>query len=192
MNSNARAEYRKRTQQRQTVIFGSMVLIMAALLILGSLVWLNVIPFPFNRDFSRAPDTSQVVCPTDANATPSPTNEITVSVYNATETTGLAKSVAESLGSIGIKVRETGNWSTENFSEAVRIYTSPEGINDAYTMRAYFDSSSVHIDPNIADKSVSIVLGSHYQNVNLKPTPEQITAAMHADGDCVDVSDFTD
>lgn len=43
-NMTARAEYRKRTQQRQTVVFGSILATMGVLLLLSMLVWSGIMP----------------------------------------------------------------------------------------------------------------------------------------------------
>ncbi|WP_147286807.1 hypothetical protein [Trueperella pyogenes] len=60
VSSNVRAEYKKRTQQRQTVVFGSIIAIMAVLLVLGTLTWSGLLPFPFEREFSKAPIPTQL------------------------------------------------------------------------------------------------------------------------------------
>lgn len=189
MSSNARAEYRKRTQQRQTVIFGSIIAVMAVLLVLGTLTWSGLLPIPFDREFSKAPDTNSVVCPIDGAQHVDPTT-ITVNVYNATTRTGLAGTVATSLSAAGVVVSETANWGGEEFTEPVRLYASPDGVTSAYTLRAYFPDALVHIDPNITSQIVDVVLGEGYTDLVAAPTEEQLVAAMEPVEDCVPVETF--
>ncbi|VEI13123.1 LytR C-terminal domain-containing protein [Trueperella bialowiezensis] len=189
MTSNARAEYRKRTQQRQTVIFGSIIAVMAILLVLGVVVWTGLLPFPFNREFSQPPNSDAVVCPAEGAAPQEPAS-ITVTVYNATSQTGLAASVAGSLAATGVVVNDTANWSGTDQSDPVRLYTSADGVSAAYTLRAYFPSATVHIDPNVTSQVVEVVLGAGYSDMVAAPTPEQFAAAMEPIPDCASLDNF--
>lgn len=191
MTSNARAEYRKRTQQRQTVIFGSMIAVMAILLVLGTLVWTGLLPFPFNRGFSQPPDSAAVPCPTEALAPQDPST-ITVTVFNATNQTGLAGTVGSALAQSGVVVSETANWRGEDQFEAVRMYTTPSGVDAAYTLRAYFPTATVHLDPNLTSEIVEVVLGRDYTDMVESPTEEQFAAAVEPIPDCVSLSEFAE
>lgn len=191
MTSNARAEYRKRTQQRQTVIFGSMIAVMAILLVLGTLVWTGLLPFPFNREFSQPPDSAAVPCPTEGLAPQDPST-ITVTVFNATNQTGLAGTVGSALAQSGVVVSETANWRGEDQFEAVRMYTTPSGVDAAYTLRAYFPTATVHLDPNLTSEIVEVVLGRDYTDMVESPTEEQFAAAVEPIPDCVALSEFAE
>ncbi|MCI7305237.1 MULTISPECIES: LytR C-terminal domain-containing protein [Trueperella] len=191
MSSNARAEYRKHTQQRQTVIFGSIIAVMAVLLVLGTLTWSGLLPFPFEREFSRPPDTDAVVCPIDGAEHVDPAT-ITANVYNATTRTGLASSVASSLSAAGVSVSETANWGGEEVTEPVRLYSSLNGVTNAYTLRAFFPEAQVHIDPNITTEVVDVVLGEGYSDLVAAPTEEQLVAAMEPAEGCVPLDTFQD
>ncbi|AJC70398.1 LytR family transcriptional regulator [Trueperella pyogenes] len=189
VSSNVRAEYKKRTQQRQTVVFGSIIAVMAVLLVLGTLTWSGLLPFPFEREFSKAPDTNAVVCPIDGAGHVDPTT-ITAKVFNSSNRSGLAGSVATSLSTAGVVVSETANWAGDKFLEPVRIYTSSDGVTSAYTLRAYFPDATVHIDPNITNQVVEVVLGSGYTEMVASPTKEQLTEAMAPIKGCTPLADF--
>ncbi len=190
MTSNARAEYRKRTQQRQTVIFGSIIAVMAILLVFGTLAWSGLLPLPFNREFSQPPDETAVACPVEG-AAPQDPSTITVVVFNATNQTGLAGRVGTSLAETGVLVSETANWSGEDLLEPVRLYSSPSGVNTAYTLRAFFPEASVHVDPNLTSEVVEVVLGTSYSEMVEAPTEEQFTLAMEAIPGCVPLEEFS-
>lgn len=190
MTSNARAEYRKRTQQRQTVIFGSIIAVMAIFLVLGTLVWSGLLPFPLNRDFTQPPDEQAIVCPVEGAAPPDPTT-ITVVVFNATNQTGLAGSIGTSLAASGVVVNETANWSGEDLTEPVSLYASPAGVNTAYALRAYFPDAAVHVDPNLTSEVVEVVLGTGYTTMVETPTEEQFTLAMEPLPGCIPLEEFS-
>lgn len=190
MTSNARAEYRKRTQQRQTIIFGSIIAVMAILLVLGTLVWSGLLPFPLNRDFTQPPDEQAIVCPVEGAAPPDPTT-ITVVVFNATNQTGLAGSIGTSLAASGVVVSETANWSGEDLTDPVSLYASPAGVNTAYALRAYFPDAAVHVDPNLTSEVVEVVLGTGYTTMVETPTEEQFTLAMEPLPGCVPLEEFS-
>lgn len=190
MTSNARAEYRKRTQQRQTVIFGSIIAVMAILLVLGTLVWTGLLPFPINREFSQPPDDTAIPCPIEGTVPQDPST-MTVVVLNGTNQTGLAGSVGTSLAASGVVVNEIGNWAGEDLNEAVRLYSSPSGVNNAYTLRAYFPDATVHVDPNLTSEVVEVVLGTGYTSMVEAPSEEQFTLAMEPLPGCVPLTEFT-
>lgn len=191
MSSNARAEYKKRTQQRQTVIFGSIIAVMAVLLVLGTLVWSGLLPFPFERKFSQPPSTDAVVCPAQDAQHVDPTT-ITANVFNATSRSGLAGNVASALATAGVVISDTANWSGEQFSAPVRIYAGPKGVSNAYTLRAFFPGATVHVDPNLTNQVVDVVIGPGYSEMVATPNEEQLTAAMEPIKDCKPLEDFTD
>ncbi|MDP9806208.1 hypothetical protein J2S70_000790 [Trueperella bonasi] len=190
VTSNARAEYRKRTQQRQTVIFGSIIAVMAILLVLGTLVWTGLLPFPFNRDYSQPPDETAVPCPVEGAGPQDPTT-ITVAVLNASNQTGLAGSVGTSLAAAGVVVNEVANWAGEDFTEPVRLYASPSGVNGAYTLRAFFPEAAVHVDPNLTSEVVEVVLGASYTDLVATPSEEQFMLAMEPLPGCVPLTEFS-
>lgn len=176
---DARAEYKKRVQQRQTVIFGSITAVLAVLLLVGTLVWTGLLPFPFNKEFSRpsAEDSAPIPCPVEGMG-PAALDTITVRVYNSSATSGLAGEVGSSLATLGVVVSETSNWGGEALPESARIYAGTEGVTSAYTLRAYFPGSTIHFDATNNSEVVDVVLGEGWVDMNVAPTQEDVDAAM--------------
>ena len=53
--ADPRAEYRRRLKHRQTTVIGGMITFLALLVIICLLVWLNILPVPYdNEEIGRA------------------------------------------------------------------------------------------------------------------------------------------
>lgn len=165
--TSARDDYRRKIQQRQTVLFGTISAVLALLMVLAMLVWTGILPFPFKEKFSEAPDPNKVITPcisSDAKATE--LNTITVKVFNSTNRTGLAGAVGQELTARGVSVAQTENWKGgSKFTASARIATGPRGINAAYTIAQYFPKSVIQYDSSMSDEIISIVVGDGYQDV---------------------------
>ena len=191
--SSPRAKYQKRMRQRQTVIFGSIGAVMAALLITSTLFWTNLVPFPFNREFSRKIDPTSYIPCIDKDTSPAALDKINVRVYNSTETQGLASKVRETLTEAGVTVTETTNWAGDPVTNSVKIFTSAEGVPLAYTLRGFFPQANVHFDPSLTGTQVDVVLGSKWDDkIDLvsTPTAEQYAAAMKPIKGCTALKDL--
>ena len=166
-NVTAREEYRRRIQQRQTIVFGTVSAIMAALLLLAMLVWSGVIPFPFDREFTAAPDPNAVVTPCLPEGTTDPVDlaAINVNVYNSTTQPGLAGDVGGSLGKLGVVVSNTDNWSGETLDESARIRTGPTGVAAAYTLSQYISGSVIQFNADQTTDTLDVVVGSGWEKV---------------------------
>lgn len=186
---DARAEYRKRIQQRQTVIFGTICGVLALLLILGLLTWTGLLPTPFNRAFSEQSEeeAALVPCPVEG-ANPADVNTMTVRVYNSTSLAGVAGQVGTSLAELGVTVSETANWGGEVLPESVRIYAGDKGITSAYTLRAYFPGATIHFDPSNNSEILDVVIGEQWTEIHTAPTPEDIQDALEPIEGCSPVS----
>ena len=179
--------------QRQTVVFGSIGAVMAALLIISTLFWTNLVPFPFNREFSRDIDPTSYVPCAENTASPAELHSINVRVYNSSSTQGLASQVGEVLTEAGITVAETTNWAGDSIEDSVTIFTSSEGVDFAYTLRGFFPRASIHFDPSLTGTQVDVVLGSKWDDTAdlvATPTEEQYTAAMKPIKGCTAVADL--
>lgn len=179
--------------QRQTVVFGSIGAVMAALLIISTLFWTNLVPFPFNREFSREIDPTSYTPCVDNDASPAELNTINVRVYNSSSTQGLATKVGETLTEAGVTVAETTNWAGASIEDSVTIFTSGEGVNLAYTLRGFFPNARVHFDPSLTGTQVDVVLGSKWNDTTdliSTPTEEQYAAAMKPIKGCTAVADL--
>lgn len=167
-NMTARAEYRKRTQQRQTVVFGSILATMGVLLLLSMLVWSGIMPVPFERKFSEAPDPNRAITPC-LPAEPTPAVDlatITVNVYNSTNRTGIGGEASSAFTNMGISVpNPAANWSSSTLPEPARIITGPTGVVEAYTLAQYIPDSVIAINPDETTDVLTVVLGSAWDGL---------------------------
>ncbi|QHO90148.1 hypothetical protein CWT12_00700 [Actinomyces sp. 432] len=161
------AEYRRRLKRRQTIVIGGVLTAMAAVTVVGLMVWSGILPAIYDPGFSTAEeDTTPLVqpCP-PTDATTVEITSIPVNVYNGTNTMGLAGGVADTLGDAGLTVNNTADWPKGDYSGDVQLTTSPAGLTNAYTLaRAFTGSVVVQIDEtqDADDPAVSVVLGEQY------------------------------
>ncbi len=166
VNTNPRLSYQRRLQQRQTVVFGSMALVLALLMLLGLLWFSGILPIPFNRDFTASEEEQGNVVPCMPEGTLSVENSsITANVYNASNRTGLAGSVAGSLTEQGITISDELNWGGTEPAEPVVIYAAQSALPQAYTVARLFPEAVVLLDGTATTEVLDIVLSSSYTNL---------------------------
>lgn len=172
MDENLRLTYRRRLQQRQTVIFGSMAVLLSLLLLFGLLWFTGVLPAPFSREFASPDEMEQEnVVPCIPAGTPSVEySAITVNVHNASTRTGLAGSVAGKLTEQGVTVLEETNWGGADPDAPVVIYSAQNALPQAYSVARMFPSASVLLDGTTDTEVLDIVLGADF--TELKPESE--------------------
>lgn len=162
----ARAARRRHMQQRQTVIFGTLV---AALLVVGLVagaMWSGVLPSPFSVPINSGPPVptpAAVVppCPPEGEK-PVPYTEISANVLNGTETQGLAAGTAATLRSYGIQTGREQNG--QPYTGVVRLTAGPLGVASAYTLAALFSESQIELDAR-EDATVDVLLGDGFEEV---------------------------
>ncbi|QRV02034.1 LytR C-terminal domain-containing protein [Arcanobacterium phocisimile] len=181
---NPRLEYRKRIQQRQTVIFGSISAVMAFLLIVSTLVWTGVIPAPFNREFSKEAEPAYLIpCPsTDIQARDLST--LSARIYNSTNINGKAGEVGQQLATLGVTVTETSNWAGKPLPEPIRIITGKNGVDAAYTLRAYLPGSVIHFDETNNSEILDVVIGKDFDGTQTGPSEADIATALEPIDGC--------
>ena len=158
----AREEYRARTQQRQTVIFGIVGGLMAIILFYSSLVWFGLLPPIYDRPFSSVEDETKKITPCVPDNTQAlDRNKITVRVYNATNRSGLAGEVGSQLEELGVKVNSTSNWG-KNDIDGVRIVVGKDGIAAGYTRAQHFENVSIEYLADTKGEVVDIVIGKQF------------------------------
>lgn len=172
VNDNPRISYQRRLQQRQTVIFGSIAIVLALLMLVSMLWFSGVLPSPFSREFSSRPDDAQSnVVPCLPEGTPSVEySTITVNVYNASNRTGLASSISGQLIEQGITVSEQENWGGAEPGSPVVIYSSQNALGQAYTVARMFPSAVILLDGTTETEVLDIVLGQSFGE--MKPQEE--------------------
>lgn len=162
----ARAARRRHLQQRQTVVFGTLIAALLAVGLLAGAMWSGVLPSPvsvaINDGGAEAPPaTVAPPCP-PADAKPLPYNEISANVLNGTDTQGLAARTAASLRGYGIQTGREQN-GTE-YGGVAQLTAGPEGLASAYTLAALFAESQITLDAR-EDASVDVLLGSAFEEL---------------------------
>ncbi|SEE90459.1 LytR C-terminal domain-containing protein [Ruania alba] len=161
--AKARAARRRHLQQRQTVIFGTLITAMLVIGLAAGAVWVGILPSPVSIAISE-PESTETgdagPCPPEA-ATYVPLNEISANVLNGTSRSGLAASTSAELGDRGISVGRQDN-AESPFAGVVRIVSGPEGLAAAYTAGVLFTDARIEVDSR-TDETIDVILGSAYE-----------------------------
>ncbi|WP_127128315.1 LytR C-terminal domain-containing protein [Georgenia sp. SYP-B2076] len=160
-----RAARRRHLQQRQTLVFGGLITVLAVVGLVSTAMWTGLLPAPFAREFSTAePSDANLAIPcVPADATPVAFSEITANVYNGTDRNGLAASSADSLTQVGVVVNQQANWPQGAYSGVVQVVVGPLGVTSGYTVARLFPSAVVSLDTSRTDETVDVVLGATYE-----------------------------
>lgn len=178
---------RRHLLQRQTIIFGSIMLVLAATGLAALGVFLGILPPPFDADFTdtSTPEVAEDItpCPPDG-ALPVAWPQITTNVYNGSSTTGLAGSIATSLQASGVLMVNVANYPNGSYDGATLLVTGVNGVASAYTLAAVFPGAVIQFDPLRTDTTVDVVAGAAYQPL-LDPasnTPDPATPLTPREG----------
>lgn len=188
--AKARARRRRHLHERQIVIFGAIIASMAVVGLAAIGVFTGVLPAPFDREFTLPEETTPTyaaACPPEG-ATLVPFTEITASVYNATQTSGLAGRTGAQLTDLGVLVTSELNFGAI-YEGVVRINAGSEGITAAYTVAALIPGAIVTHDNTRQDATIDVVLGTGFDTVM---TPEQAVVTVGdpiaVPADCVPIN----
>jgi len=161
----AREARRRHLQQRQTVIFGSLI---AGLLVFGlgaGAVWAGILPPPISVPI-QSPEPDDVAppapCPPEG-ALPAPMNEISVNVLNGTNQSGLAASTAAGLAERGAAIGDEAN-APAAFDGVVRVVSGPTAVAEAYTLAAHFPEALIELDSRTEDV-LTITVGESFEGL---------------------------
>lgn len=154
-------------QQRQTVVFGTLIAALLVVGLLGGAMWSGVLPSPVDVPINSGappPEPEPVVppCPPE-EARPVPLAQVRVNVLNGTEESGLAAQTSAVLRTYGITVEREGNGAP--YTGVAQITTGPRGVVTAYTISALFPSSQIVLDPERKGNVVDVLLGARYESV---------------------------
>lgn len=160
---------RRHLLQRQTIIFGTIVTLLALSGVLALGVYLRVIPPPFDEGFYDAEaagvEGDIVPCPAEG-ALPIAYGDITANVYNGAGTAGLAGGVATALQNTGVLTAYIANYAEGEYDGVVLIEAGRTGVASAYTVATLFPNSTIQFDPSRTDATIDIVLGTGYESMN--------------------------
>lgn len=184
-----REEYRRKIQQRQTVVFGSITALMAVLLLLAMLVWTGIVPFPVKVAFSEKPDPKQVVTPCLPDGTTAvDLSTITINYYNSTKRSGIAAEAAQQLGELGVVKASVSNWgSSTTFEKSARIQANAQSIAAAYTIARYIPGAVIQYNPDISGETLNLILGDKWEKIS-DPTSIDTSAALESAPGCTNIS----
>ncbi len=145
--ARARAVRRRHLQQRQTVIFGTIISVLLALGLFAGAVWAGILPspisIPIHEPLDQAPAALPVPCP-PPETPPPPYDQITVNIYNSTSTAGLGAQTSRSLETTGVQIGEVGNADALYYGSAL-ITVGIEGIPEAYALSALIPDSQIKV-----------------------------------------------
>lgn len=162
----ARAMRRRHRQERQAVVFGSLVAALAVAGLGAVAIYTNAIRAPFlDRGFVTPSATSTASalppppCPPDG-AVPLAYDQVTVSVYNGSDRSGLAGTTADVFASRGFTIGSTANYPT-TINLPVEVLFGQSGVAAAYTVAAQLLTPRLVLDTR-EDASVDVVLGADF------------------------------
>lgn len=172
----ARSLRRRHVHERQAVIFGVLLAVLAVAGVSAAAIYTGNLNVPlFARGFSAKPTPTAshqpAPCPPQG-ALPVAAKSITVNVYNGANRAGLAASAAVALTQRSFVVGKTANATTQ-FVGSVQISFGVAGVAQAYTVAAHFKNPVLLLiaraDPK--DATVDVTLGSDFDAL---VSPDQV------------------
>lgn len=162
----ARAARRRHLQQRQTVIFGTLVAALLVIGLLGGAVWSGVISSPIDvpinsGEAADAPAAVVPPCP-PPETLPVAYAEISANVLNGTDEQQLAARTAAVLQDYGVQIGRQANGTP--YGGVVQLTTGPLGVASAYTLAGVFSSAQIVLDGR-EDATVDVLLGDGFDRV---------------------------
>jgi hypothetical protein len=158
-----RAKVRRHRRERQIIVFGVLVILVAFAAVFAAGVYKGDVDGPFSQPFVTPAGAFEsdvdLVCP-PPSSTPLPADQVAVRVLNGTETSGLASDVADDLESRGFVLLGASNWS-RGYPDGVRLYFGPNGVHQAYTVARHFETVDMVLD-NRPGTLVDVVLGDAF------------------------------
>lgn len=165
---------RRHLLQRQTIIFGSLTVILVALALAALGVFLKILPAPFDPDFTNTNvevETGPVIpCPAEG-ALPVEWSQITTNVYNSTTRGGLAGTTAQALRATGVVTATEANYPGGQYDGTVLIRTGIEGISSAYSIAPLFPSYEILYDGTKTDAIIDVVVGRQFEAMTSDASP---------------------
>jgi hypothetical protein len=101
-----------------------------------------------------------------ANVTlPDSPSEVTIKVYNGTDTAGLGESVTESFANRNFKTQKPAE-NKKKFKGVAQLRYGPQAVGAAHLLKAYFLArAEPQYDPKRKNAVVDVVIGSEFQQL---------------------------
>lgn len=188
-----KARRRRRLHERQAVVYGSLLAVLAIAALGGAAVYSDSLDLGFlDRDFvtpEPEPTAPRPPVPCLAEGVPPvPYAEVRVAVLNGSGRTGLAAETANAVSTRGFVVSETGN-NPERIDWSAAIGFGAAGIARAYTLAAHLNDPVLVLDTR-EGTDIDLVLGEAFTGlvdpatVLLDPTVPLVSAP-----DCVPLTE---
>ncbi|PWD51649.1 hypothetical protein C8046_14340 [Serinibacter arcticus] len=166
---SGKSQRRRHLLQRQTIIFGTLTVILVAFALAALGVFLRILPAPFSSEFTdlEAQQEASLFTPCPApGALPVPYETITANVFNGTDQSGLAGSTSEAISGVGVVIGTTANYAAGAYPGATLIVAGEQGVPAAYTLAALFPGAEIQFDAARADAVIDLVVGDQYVAMN--------------------------
>lgn len=160
-SAEIREKRHKYMLSRQIVIFGWIILIMIATVVVSIPFATGLVALPFGNTFSLSEEAKVKMPPCAPAGKPVALSDIEVSVFNGSSRNGLARETADSLKSFGVNVNTVGNASSF-YSGSARLTTGKEGVVKAYSLARALPDSEIYIDLK-RGSDVQVLLGEQFQ-----------------------------
>ncbi|GIG54966.1 LytR C-terminal domain-containing protein [Demequina activiva] len=195
-DAKRRKAVRRHRRERQLVVFGVIIIAIAALTFAASAVYRGEVDGPFDAQFNT-PDSGlaedvTLVCPPPANPAdetadkPLNPGEVVVRVNNGTEVPGLAGTTQSTLDGRGFVTVGTANW-PRPYDGIALIYFGESGVQHAYTLARQFQDAELVLDQR-PDITLDLVVGQGFADnpVLREPLAPELSPelALSADGEC--------
>jgi hypothetical protein len=164
-------------------------LLFVGVLVLAALIFVGV---ALVRD-SQSGDSLTASCPEGyrkADIRLREAKDIKINIFNATDTPGLAGSVANDFRNRKFQVLKTGN-ADQDVNEVAVLRYGPQGIGSSHLLRAYFlNEATPEYDPEREDDVVDVVIGRSFRQLATITEVNQGLAAIGQpklhEGTCAD------
>lgn len=161
-----RQAVRRHRRERQVLVFGVLLIVLAAVVFISMGIYKGTIQGPFRASFvtPSADFTSSItlVCP-PSGSYPLEPDQVAVRVLNGTTTQGLAGTTLEDLEGRGFVGLGATNWSRD-YDGTARVIFGETGIQKAYTVALQFTDAELVLDTR-TNATVDVVLGKQFTQI---------------------------
>lgn len=186
-----RQTVRRRRRERQVLVFGVLLIAIAAIVFIALGVYKGTVRGPFTVGFvtPSAEFTSSITlaCP-PSGSMPLQPDEVAVRVLNGTTKPGLAGNTLEDLEGRGFVGLGATNW-TRDYDGTARVMFGESGVQKAYTVALQFPASELVLDTR-QNATVDVVLGSEFTKL-VGPLDAQLNpdTPLTANAPCLPVTE---
>ncbi len=171
---SAREEFRRARTRSQTVVFGSAIIGLVIVFLLGFLGMSGALPLPFGGEFSKKEtfaEPGDTPCPLQGARAEDPAG-VSLRVLNTTSRPGLAGAVSEDLEGLGYEVIGVDN--APQYHGFGRIEAGPRGVNAAYSLARFFPGDMRIVLTTEESKTLTVVLGNRFEGLVPKDEREEL------------------